>query len=360
MATRADSSKTRASKSAGNARRVPRAPTVAAATAGHERATSKPAVAPPPSRVRRWLRTSVRVGVRLGLCAALAYGVLVGVREGYAYATTSPRFEVRALQFQPTTHVDEARLRELLALAPGTNILSLELDGLAERITAEPWVARAVVNRELPDALRVEIEEHEAVAVLAAGTQLLVNRDGEAFKRLEPGERGQLPVITGVTAAQLVAEPEAAAAVVARALEVVTAWQTKRRPLLSEVHVDPWGGVTLYTAQIGTQLRLGRGDVGHALARFDALRAAMGDDAEKLAVAHLEGPREHDPEAPERVVASFFPAKDVPQLVVEAHERAAAAANVASDETQPGAAAAAPNVPAHARRNRIPRIPRHH
>ena len=44
--------------------------------------------------------------------ASLAYGVLVGVREGYAYATTSPRFEVRGLQFQPTAHVDEAHLRQ--------------------------------------------------------------------------------------------------------------------------------------------------------------------------------------------------------------------------------------------------------
>lgn len=292
----------------------------------------------------------MRVVVRLGLCVGLAYGVLVGVREGYAYATTSPRFEVRALEFRPTAHVDDARLRELLALAPGTNILSLQLDELAERVAAEPWVARAVVNRELPDALRVEIEEHQPAAVLAAGTMLLVDGDGEPFKRLESGERGQLPVITGIDGTALVADPQDARARTQRALEVIAAYAEKRRPLLSEVHVDAAGGVTLYTANIGSQLRIGRGDVRVALARFDAVRAALGDESDKLAVAHLDGALA--PDRPERVVVSFFPAKDVPQLVVDAHERAANGGASADPES--------PEQPQAPAKQRAPRIPRHH
>ena len=31
------------------------------------------------------------LGLRLGIAGSLAWGLLVGVREGYAYATTSPR-----------------------------------------------------------------------------------------------------------------------------------------------------------------------------------------------------------------------------------------------------------------------------
>lgn len=299
------------------------------------------------------MRGTVRFVVRIGLCAGLAYGVLVGVREGYAYATTSPRFEVRALEFRPTAHVDDARLRELLALAPGTNILSLELDELAARVAAEPWVARAVVNRELPDALRVEIEEHEPVAVLAADTMLLIDSNGEPFKRLESGERGQLPVITGLDATTMLADPEGVKRRVGRALDVIAAWSEKLRPLLSEVHVDEAGGITLYTAVVGTQLRLGRGDVRVSLARFDALRAALGDETDKLAVAHLDGQASAD--RPERVVASFFPAKDVPKIVVEAHERAANGAM--QGESTPSESPTQPQAPA---KKREPRIPRHH
>ncbi len=304
------------------------------------------------SGLHRVARAGVRATLRIGLCVGLAYGVLVGVREGYAYATTSPRFEVRALEFRATAHVDEARLRELLSLAPGTNILALQLDELAARVTTDPWVSHAVVNRQLPDALRVDIDEHVPVAVLAAGTMLLVDAQGEPFKRLESGERGQLPVVTGVDATDLVADPEGARRRIARALEAITVYAEKRRPLLSEVHVDGANGLTLYTANVGSQLRVGRGDVHVAMDRFDALRAALGEESDKLAVAHLDGDATTD--RPERVVASFFPAKDVPQIVVDAHERAAMGAL----EVQP--ADESHEKPKVAARKRAPRIPRHH
>ncbi|HWB81736.1 MAG TPA: FtsQ-type POTRA domain-containing protein [Nannocystaceae bacterium] len=346
---RAATAPKRAPNAKGNARRQPRVradePIVAA---------PRPIAAPPRSPLRRLLRTTFKIVVRGGIAVGLAYGTLIGVREGYAYATTSPRFEVRGLEFRPTTHVDDAHLRQLLALPPGTNILSLELDGLAERITADPWVARATVNRELPDTLRVEIEEHQPIAVLAAGALLLVSREGEPFKQLEPGERGQLPVVTGVTGTELVADPEGARARIGRAIEAIDAYATKRRPLLSEIHVDTLGGVTLYTAQVGAQLRLGRGDIAAALARYDALRAAMGEESDKLAVAHLDEATR--PDRPERVVASFFPAKDVPELVTRAQERAAM---VTQQEDQ------AEELTAEAERTarkleRAKRIPRHH
>jgi cell division protein FtsQ len=332
----------------GNARRQPRLqdePTIVA---------PRPVAAPPRSPMRRVLRAFVKIVVRGGIAVGLAYGTLIGVREGYAYATTSPRFEVRGLEFRATTHVDDAHLRQLLALPPGTNILSLELDALAERITADPWVARATVNRELPDTLRVEIEEHQPIAVLAAGGLLLVDREGEPFKQLEPGERGQLPVITGVTGTELVADPEAVRGRIGRAIEAIDAYAAKRRPLLSEINIDTLGGVTLYTAQVGAQLRLGRGDVAAALTRYDALRAAMGEESDKLAVAHLDEATR--PDRPERIVASFFPAKDVPELVTRAQERAAEVATVHEEALEDNAEAERT-----ARKlDRAKRIPRHH
>ncbi|MCA9693823.1 MAG: hypothetical protein KC636_29825, partial [Myxococcales bacterium] len=54
----------------------------------------------------RWL-------VRLGLASALAYAALVGVREAHEYATSSARFEVKSLLFEPTPHVPAERLVEL-------------------------------------------------------------------------------------------------------------------------------------------------------------------------------------------------------------------------------------------------------
>jgi cell division protein FtsQ len=279
---------------------------------------------PPHAGGTKIVRRILRWTVRLGLAGGLAYGVLVGAREGYEYATTSPRFEVRGLLFEPSRHVGDERLRALMAIEPGTNILAVDLDAVATRITSDPWVARATVTRVLPDTLQVTLEEHEPIAVLRAGSFYLVNGDGLPFKPLETGERGDLPIITGIPQSDLFIAPDRAKASVSRALTTLAAYSVKRRPRLSEINVDGSGAVTLYTSELGSQLRLGRGDVADALARYDALRAALGEESDKLAVAHLDATAA--PEANDRVVASFFPTKDMPGFVAEAEERTTAEA----------------------------------
>ncbi len=282
-----------------------------------------------------WGRRALYMGLRLGIAGSLAWGLLVGVREGYAYATTSPRFEVRGLIYEATPHVDDTRLRELMALSPGTNILSLDLDAIAARVVEDDWVARASVVRVLPDSLEVEVTEHEPRAVLLLGGRLLlVDAEGQPFKALDSGERGQLPVITGFDDAQWLGRPEAVREHVQRGIDALEAYQAKRRPRLSEVNLGDAGELTLYTARMGTQLRLGRGEIEPALERFDALRAALGEEAEKLALIHLDG--ERAPGRPDRIVASFFPAKTVPSLVAEAEARADQKAAEALREAEAG------------------------
>lgn len=275
----------------------------------------------PPSRPA-WPRRVLAIALRASIVGTMAWGLLVGVREGYAYATTSPRFEVRGLIYEPTPHVDDTRVRDLLALHPGTNILSLDLEELAASIVAEPWVARASVVRVLPDSLEVTVEEHEPKAVLLLADRLvLVDAEGAPFKSLDAGERGRLPVLTGFDDPELMEQPQRLQERVTTAIAALDAYMEKRRPRLSEINIGQTGELTLYTAQMGTQLRLGRGEVAPALARYDALRAALGEEAEKLALVHLDGSR--SPGRADRIVASFFPAKQAPSLVVEAEAAAA-------------------------------------
>ena len=290
--------------------------------------------------------------------STVAWGLMVGVREGYEYATTSPRFEVRGLQYTPTAHVDDDEVRRLMALPPGTNILSLDLDDIAGRIAAHPWVERASVVRVLPDTLDVTVEEYTPVAVLLADEFFLVDAAGTPFKPLEPGDRGQLPVITGFDRAGMLARPKQSRQRLGRALSALTAYVAKRRPRLSEIAVGEAGELTLYTAELGTQLRIGRGDIDHALSRYDALRAALAEEVEKLAVVHLDATVGED--RPDRVVASFLPAKEAPSLVedaqLRAQERAQAfeAAQTARDEAENAAGKG------RSRKKKKSKLPRYH
>jgi cell division protein FtsQ len=299
------------------------------------------------------LRTAARWSARLVVAGGVAYAVLLGVQEGYDYATTSPRFEVRGLTFTPTSHIDDARLRQLMAVAPGTNILSIDLDEIAGRIVADPWVARATVVRVLPDTLDVVVQEHEPAALLLADSFYLMDDQGQPFKPLDAGERGELPIVSGIDRVALIRQPDQAKARIRRALDVLAQYQSKRRPRLSEVNIDETGAVTLYTAELGSQLRLGRDAFDTALVRYDALRAALGEDSQKLAVAHLDVTTQVGRK--DRVVASFYATQKAPAFITQAQERAEARSTAAQSADTETSKTTRPRRGGNHERSRIPR-----
>lgn len=268
-------------------------------------------------------RRAGRIGLRAGIVLGVVYGLMFGVEQVYDYATTSPRFEVKHLIYEPTAHVDDAHLRELLALEPGTNILALDLQELSERVVADAWVKEATVTREMPDTVEIDVVEHRASAVVLAGKFYLANEAGLLFKQAERGERGELPIITGIDRADLVDRREDVEAKVATAIDVLARYEAKHRPRLSEIHIGEGEELTLYTAQTGTRLSLGRGELEPKLARYDALRAALGERADRLSVVHLdasEGAGRKD-----RVVARFVHAEDEHAFLAESMDQHAPA-----------------------------------
>ncbi|MCA9685568.1 MAG: FtsQ-type POTRA domain-containing protein, partial [Myxococcales bacterium] len=195
---------------------------------------------------RDWGRRLARATLRLGVTGAVAWALLLAGREVYEYSTTSARFEAKHFIFEPTSHVDDETLRELLAIEAGTNILALDLTELSERVADHPWVAEAVVTRNLPDTLEVQVSEHVAEAIVLSGRFYLVDGEGRPFKQVEHGERGQLPIITGIDRALLLDEEqrEQATLEIGRGLEILRLYQGKQRPRLGEIHLADDGAVT--------------------------------------------------------------------------------------------------------------------
>ncbi len=117
---------------------------------------------------------------------------------------------------------DEAIL-EALALNPGDAMFAMDMTVLRQRIEALPWVREAVVSRELPDTLKVWVEERTPFARWQIGGELvLIDETAAIIAGPDLKEFSRLPFIVGPGApaaavelfSVLAAEPELAARVV--------------------------------------------------------------------------------------------------------------------------------------------------
>lgn len=78
------------------------------------------------------------------------------------------------------------------------NFWNIDLRGMQKRLEQVPWVQRAVVHRQFPDTLRVQIEEQVPAAIWQSDTaNAFVNGFGEVFEA-DASEVGEdLPVFIG-------------------------------------------------------------------------------------------------------------------------------------------------------------------
>lgn len=233
---------------------------------------------------RGWLREGMpAVIATLGLA-----GLITGACVGRHFATTSPRFDVRALEIHGNATVPAARLHALigldpatLAARPGPNIFRIDLGRMAEALESEPRVARAVLRRRLPDTLVIEIEENRPAALVEMDGMYLAEESGRVFARalIERGDGAGLPVVTGIAREDYAADAAAAEARIRRALEAVRAWTepddaAPARPALGEVHADVRRGITFFTHDTALAVRVGHGSAEVLRARLRAFDLA--------------------------------------------------------------------------------------
>jgi len=207
----------------------------------------------PPSRILAALRTTL--GVVLVVSAAL--GVAWAARR---HVMTSPRFAV--------TEIDvvghERRTAEAIAtesgVTAGANVFSLDLDGARALILADPWISQATLARRLPGTILIQVTERRPAALVALRDTYLATAEGEPFKKLEPGDPIDLPLVTGLRQEALDDDREGTMRTIRRAIDLAAEYEhgaLARRAPLEEVHIDSDGTFAVVVGRNGLQLVLG-------------------------------------------------------------------------------------------------------
>lgn len=104
-------------------------------------------------------RLPVVVIVIVALIAVLGIGGVVLANSGV--------FTVRQVTVSGVSHITAEEMTELAAVPEGTTLLNVDANGITSRLTSNPWVESASVDRVFPDTLNLSITERSISAVVS-------------------------------------------------------------------------------------------------------------------------------------------------------------------------------------------------
>jgi cell division protein FtsQ len=138
----------------------------------------------------------------MNIAASTMYAVcvIVFLTAGAWWALRHPLFAISGITVQgDTSHNSALTLRANVAPRLAGNFFTVNLDAARQVFETAPWVRKAVVRREFPNRLRVQLQEHQAVALWGLDSESrLVNNFGEVFEaNAGDVEHEELPRLAG-------------------------------------------------------------------------------------------------------------------------------------------------------------------
>jgi cell division protein FtsQ len=124
--------------------------------------------------------------------------VVVVVLVGTYLVVESPFLDVDRVEVNGAVHVTPKQVRRAAAIDEGRALLRVDLDNVARRVEALPWVASASVHRDLPGTLRIDVHEARPLAFVRANGRVAVIGPGDRVVALTREPPAGAIEITGV------------------------------------------------------------------------------------------------------------------------------------------------------------------
>lgn len=185
--------------------------------------------------------------------ALAVLAVLALVAGALVWVAQRPYFAIASIQIEPTegdsfTFLTAASVSATLAGRITGNFFSVNLDATRQLIESVPWVRRAQIRREWPNRLRVQIEEHQPLALW--NENQMINTWGEVFS----ANQGELPDDASLPQLQ---GPESSERLVVQRYAELARWFAPLGVRVQEVALSPRYAWEVSLSQ-GTELKLGR------------------------------------------------------------------------------------------------------
>ena len=228
-------------------------------------------------RMRRRRPGRLRRLVRAAPLAALVAAVPLGAAVGAHWLLTTPRFAVARVEVRGTSRVTPAQVLAAAALAPGTSIFRLDPVLVAARVAALPEIRRADVVRALPNRVSIVVEERRPFTLVHAARLHWLDEDGRLLGEEKHAVATEVPVISGLSEAELATMRPAPGPRARAAIALIRALLRTGSALageISEIDMSRPEGPVLYTVD-GVEVRLGSEEWEERLARLEGVLAQV-------------------------------------------------------------------------------------
>jgi cell division protein FtsQ len=197
-------------------------------------------------------------------------------------------FKVKTLEFSGCESASDERLRLLTGInLYQTSLLGLDQETVAANVERDPWVSKAVVKRNWPSGILIEVVEHRPVAMINRNTKddpklYYVDKTGTAFLEVAPGQDVDYPVITGLD--RFTAEAERAA--IFSDIYIFLRLAGRNDPNLpaqsvSEIHVNEAGEMVIYLVDHTFPIFFGKGQIAEKYSRLVKVLDALYKEKKK-------------------------------------------------------------------------------
>lgn len=241
---------------------------------------------------RRWPLPPAATIALAAAAGLLLAGLLVWQVAAWLF-WRNPDYTIKTLTINIDGHsVTAQTVRDLTGIAEGTNLFAVNLSqAAAQFLKKKPEVRSIALERHLPDAMTIEVDERTTIARLGRWGSYGVDRDGWVFP-VKTGTR-DLPVISGAGESGLrpgtVADRE-----VLNAIDVIEACNRSHvgeRVRIASLDVGTKGLVELYLAA-GERIKLAWTGIGTATPEARAaLDRKLGQLATALRISEERGRR---------------------------------------------------------------------
>ena len=218
-----------------------------------------------PAKVKE-LKGRYRPHLVLVLLVALFFMLDGPVHVGYLLKDIS-FFKVRSLAVEGCKSASVKQMARLSGITLyKTSLLELNIEAIEQRLAQEPWVRQVEVDRDWPSGVVIEVKEYRPVALMnrmdSGDPELFyVDKRGEPFLKVGPGQDVDYPVITGL---DRIAEKELKSEIFSEIMEFLKR-ASRNNPNLpaqavSEINVNHKGELVIYLVDHPFPIFFGKGE----------------------------------------------------------------------------------------------------